>query len=389
MADALRGGIVINEFLVDPTGSTGSTDTDGNGAANGTDEFVEFYNASDAPIDIGGLELWDAGRGNWFTFPDGTILEPDARALVIRNADSLPATGGPNDLAFDANIGQNVINNGGDNIVLYDPDADEYVVATFNGDALDTPETDYTGFSSTASLVGSGEDFGSDIDGFSIQRSGDGEDIFVNNVDSTPGAMNFVCYAGRSFVQTPDGDKRIGTLRAGDLVTTVEHDDLPIRWIGKKRLNLTKPNTNARDFPVEIKRHALGKNKPNKTLLVSQQHRILIKGPIVQKLCCASEVLIAAKELTALNGIQIKTDQRQITYVHILLEDHQLLYVHGLEAETLYLGTETMRSLTDSGRKEVLAIFPELETLPPETVKPVITGQNARRLVSQLHTKLT
>ena len=68
MADALRGGIVINEILVDPNGSI-NFDTDNDGAAFETDEYVELYNASGGPINIGGLQLWDQGLGNWFTFP--------------------------------------------------------------------------------------------------------------------------------------------------------------------------------------------------------------------------------------------------------------------------------------------------------------------------------
>ncbi|WP_165775653.1 Hint domain-containing protein [Paramylibacter kogurei] len=383
MADAIRGGIVINEFLADPTGSTGSTDTDGNGNSNGNDEFVEIYNTSSSAIDISGLELWDSGRGNWFTFPEGTILEPDARAVVIRNADSLPAPGGPNDLAFDANYTQNVINNGGDNIVLYDPAGDEYVVATFNGDTLDSPEIDYTGFSPTASLVGSSENFGNDIDGFSIQRAGDGSDTFVNDMTSTPGAMNFVCFAGHSLVETPDGAKRIGSLRVGDLVKTKDHGDLPILWIGKKRLIFNDSVSDLRQFPVEIKRHALGFNKPSKTLLVSQQHRILVQGAVVREYCETNEVLIAAKDLVGLNGVRIKTEQRQITYVHVLLDGHQLLKVHGLEAESLYLGEQTLRSLRANGRKEVLSLFPELSQMPVELVCAVITGKHAREMLAR------
>lgn len=137
MADALLGGIVINEVLVDPNGSSPSFDTDGNGTSASTDEYVEFYNTSTSAIDISGLELWDAGAGNWFTFPAGSILQPGTHALVLTGVQSggaLPK-GGPDDLFFDAGRGSAVINNGGDNLTLYDPANDEYIQATFNGDA--------------------------------------------------------------------------------------------------------------------------------------------------------------------------------------------------------------------------------------------------------------
>jgi hypothetical protein len=55
--DTLRGGIVINEVLIDPNSSTLNFDTDGNGTAETEDEFIEIYNLSGSAIDIGGLEL--------------------------------------------------------------------------------------------------------------------------------------------------------------------------------------------------------------------------------------------------------------------------------------------------------------------------------------------
>ena len=150
MADTLLGGIVINEILVDPNGAT-NFDTDGTAPA--TDEYVEFFNTSSSAIDISGLELWDAGGGNWFTFPPGTILQPGGHALVLSGVQSggaLP-TGGANDLFFDAGRGTALINNGADNVTLYDPTNDEFVRATFNGDTLDDPTLGggYTGFSDT------------------------------------------------------------------------------------------------------------------------------------------------------------------------------------------------------------------------------------------------
>lgn len=68
MPDTLRGGMVINEVLVDPNGAM-NYDTDGSGNAVGGDEFLEIANTSNTAIDISGLELWDQGRDNWFTFP--------------------------------------------------------------------------------------------------------------------------------------------------------------------------------------------------------------------------------------------------------------------------------------------------------------------------------
>ncbi|MFP4297088.1 MAG: lamin tail domain-containing protein [Spirulinaceae cyanobacterium] len=180
-SSVLRGGIVLNEVLIDPNGSN-NFDTDNSGVAATTDEFVELYNSSDTAISLAGLQLWDAGNDNWFTFPAGTVLEPGKYAVVIvgvQAGGSLPDVGEGN-LAFDAGRGGGVINNGGDNVVLYDPTMDEYVQLAYNGDSFDDPTT-YDNFSPTATLAGTAEDWGNDTDGVSLVRQPAGDTNVVQH----------------------------------------------------------------------------------------------------------------------------------------------------------------------------------------------------------------
>jgi predicted extracellular nuclease len=197
-SSVLRGGIVLNEILIDPNG-TNNFDTDGNGTADTPDEFVEVYNLSGSAINLDGLQLWDAGGDNWFTFPTGTTLPAGGYAVVVagvQSGGSLPAVSGGN-LAFDAGDSGGTLNNGGDNVVLYDPDPleNKYIQLRYNGDAADDPTTDYTGFSSTATLVGSVEDFGSDTDGVSLVREPAGDTNVVSHTtvsteNASPGAAS-------------------------------------------------------------------------------------------------------------------------------------------------------------------------------------------------------
>jgi len=167
---SLRNGIIISEVLPDPSG-TSNYDTDRNGSFDSTDEFVEVYNSHSDEVSLAGLELWDPSKDKWYTFPD-TSLAAGAYAVVMTGL----GTGGIlqepylYNLAFSAASGSAILNNGGDNIILYDPDADQYVQAVYNGATIIEPVTTMVGFSPTATRIGFTEDFGTDSDGISIVR---------------------------------------------------------------------------------------------------------------------------------------------------------------------------------------------------------------------------
>lgn len=183
----LRGGIVINEVLPDPNSSTENVDTDGDGSASATDEFVELFNDSDSEIQIGGLQLWDPGSDRWFTVPENETLPSESFAVVVigvQSGGALPDVGGGN-VAFDAGSGAGVLNNGGDNVVLFDPKNDEYIQVLYGGDSqrdpTNTSSSDFDGFSSSATRVGSVDDFQEDTDGVSRVRDPAGATSVVDH----------------------------------------------------------------------------------------------------------------------------------------------------------------------------------------------------------------
>lgn len=396
MADVLRGGIAINEVLVDPNSTTNNFDTDGSGAANETDEYIELVNTSSTPIDIGGLQIWDQANDNWFTFPAGTTLAPGGHAMVmtgVQAGGSLPTTG-PDDLAFDAGLGGAVINNGGDSIVVYDPAADEYIQATFNGATLDTPESapagQYDGFSSTATQVGAGESFGNDIDGFSIQRTPDGAGDFVNGEDPTPAAQNFetstVCFASGTMIATARGDVCVEDLRPGDLVRTLDHGDQPVRWVFSSRVTAKQLQQTPSLLPVRIKAGKLGGGLPHKDLFVSREHLILVSGEVAKRLFNRDEVLIAAKWLTIdRQCAEIDEACAGVTYTHVMCDNHEILRANGALADSLHLNAASRGVLSDEAWAEIKALFPTIEQVmelgPIPSARLVVLSQHAADLV--------
>ncbi|MCK0148858.1 Hint domain-containing protein [Marivita sp. S6314] len=383
MPDTLLGGIAINEFLVDPNSATNNYDTDGNGVARGRDEFLELVNTSNAAIDISGLELWDQGRDNWFTFPPGTILQAGAVAVVVRDVQSggsLPTVTG-NNLAFDANFGSNVFNNGGDNIVVYDPANDEYIQATYNGDPQLDPTTasGFSGFSSSATRSGSGEDFGNDIDGISLQRLATG---FTNSDVPTPGSL--ICFVNGTFIETDAGFRPVETLRARDLVRTLDAGLQPVAWVFETVVTQAQLDSDDRLRPVTLP--ALPGFPP---LQVSRQHRLMVSGKIVQRMFGTTDVLIPAKDILT-DGPAAPEAGTELRYIHVLLDGHYILNANGYAAESLFPGSEARTTLFVSAVSALpthakARVAGLLNTSVPPA-RPLVSGAKARRL-SHRHRK--
>lgn len=390
VADLLRGGIAINEILVDPNGAT-SFDTDGNGISAATDEYIELVNVSSAAISIAGLQLWDKGTGQWFTFPPGSVLQPGAHAMVmtgLQPGGSLP-TGASGDLFFEAGRSTALINNGGDNVIVYDPIANQYISARFNGVPLDKPTLGgggYTGFPSTATLVGMGENFGRDIDGYSIQRAPDGSNTFVNNRTPTPGTSN-VCFVAGTHMQTPAGNVLVEALRPGDVLVTRDHGPQRVLWVWAKTQTVAAMAQNPQLRPVRIARHALGAGLPQRDIYLSQQHRVLVASPIAHRVFDTQEVLIAAKDLCGLHGVAVEQPTRDITYIHLLFATHEVIFAEGTPAESLFLGPQALRSLDGPALAELhLLLGVDLTTTPSADHSPVrlfAAGNKAREMVAR------
>lgn len=171
-----------------------------------------------------------------------------------------------------------------------------------------------------------------------------------------------VCFAAGTLIETDSGPLAIETLDAGHMVATADHGLQPIRWIESSRIPPERLCDEPALRPVRISAGSLGPNEPSRDLLVSQQHRILVKGPKVELLFGASEALIAAKHLCGWPGIDIDTSVHTVEYLHVLLDRHEILNAEGAQAESLFLGEEALYSLSSEALRELASIFPDKPT---------------------------
>ena len=134
----------------------------------------------------------------------------------------------------------------------------------------------------------------------------------------------------------------------------------PVLWVGKKTVILSEMSDPLKLSPIRIRAGSLGTNIPETDLCVSPQHRVLVNSKIAKRICGADEVLIAAKKLVGIDGISIDADRTKVTYVHLLFDQHEIIYSNGAETESLYTGPEALKAVDEKARTEILKLFPEL-----------------------------
>ena len=173
-------------------------------------------------------------------------------------------------------------------------------------------------------------------------------------------------------------------LAVGTMVVTRDHGLQELRWIGSRVLGSKMLDVNPNMRPIRISAGALGGGLPKRDLLVSPQHRILVRSRIAQKMFGAAEVLVAAKQLLQIDGIDIAQDVQGVEYFHFLFDRHEVVISEGAETESLYTGKEALKSIGHSAQEEIFALFPELRDRPedvlPEGARLLASGRMGRKL---------
>lgn len=163
------------------------------------------------------------------------------------------------------------------------------------------------------------------------------------------------CFTVGTLIQTVPGERPIETLQAGDRVITRDGGSQILRWIGQRRMTVTPASA-----PIRILAGALGEGVPEREVRVSPLHRILVRSAKAQLLFGEDEVLVAAKFLVNDTNILRDTSARVVDYVHLMFDDHAVVYTEGLLSESLQAGAAGMDILSPEARDEILSIFPEL-----------------------------
>jgi hypothetical protein len=152
-------------------------------------------------------------------------------------------------------------------------------------------------------------------------------------------------FVAGTMIATPKGKVGVQDLKMGDLVETLHGGIQPVKWIGRRSVNAPTLAAHPQLRPVLIKAGALDDGVPTHDLYVSPGHGICIDGG-----------LVAAARL--ISGVTIERDDEafEVDYIHIELEEHEVLIAEGCGAE----------SFMDDGLRDRFENAAEYERLYPE-----------------------
>jgi hypothetical protein len=185
------------------------------------------------------------------------------------------------------------------------------------------------------------------------------------------GEVSFpICFAAGTLIDTPDGPKPVETLLPGALVLTRDHGARPLRWTGATRVDAWRLAATPALRPVHIRAGAFGPGLPARDTFLSQQHRLLVSGWRAELLFGESEVLVAARHLIDGAMVTLAHTQTDVTYVHLMFDDHEVVFANGIEAESFLPGPQAISALNAPLRAEILALFPDLDSDLHEPARP-------------------
>jgi Ca2+-binding RTX toxin-like protein len=170
------------------------------------------------------------------------------------------------------------------------------------------------------------------------------------------------CFTTGTMILTPRGEVPVERLRPGDLVTTRDNGPQPICWAGMRRLSAADLAAMPELCPVRLAPGALGCARG---LLVSPQHGIMVRSDAGG----GTEKLARATHLARIKGgkVRLARGVRQVIYVHLLFESHQIVFSNGLASESFYPGPWGLRTLDPQPLLELLRLFPDLATQGAKT----------------------
>lgn len=189
-------------------------------------------------------------------------------------------------------------------------------------------------------------------------------------------AGGVICFTPGTMIRTEDGLMRVEDIHEGVKIQTKDNGCQEVLWAGARRVTGARLYAMPHLCPVRLRAGSLDDDVPDAGLLVSPDHRVMVKGARARALFNTEEVLVTARDLVNDQSIYVDRSMREVHYIHMLLPSHEVVFANGVESESFHPASAGLENLGDDERARLFAQVPEIEA------DANADGAYARRVVS-------
>ena len=399
------GAATINYTVTDPSGLTDDGVATIKVAGGGRDGIVRGTETGDL-IDAAYIDPFDGDRVD----AGDAILDDDApnddRILAGAGDDTVFAglgddtvSAGTGDDLIYGGAGNDSLRGGAGDDTLNGGDSDDFIRGglgndhIFGGTGVDTlfggaDRDDFTitsGQGAGSAIYGgaAGDDFDRLVirgapESYRIVETGpdgDGNGIngrvdYLDTAGNITGSVTFEnieeiksvpCFTPGTLIATPKGEVPVEQLKAGDRIITRDNGIQELRWTGQRKFDWAHLTANPHLRPIMVRRGSLGNGLPERDMMLSPNHRVLVSNDRTSLYFDEHEVLVSAKHLVGGKGI-FEVESIGTAYIHLLFDQHEVVLSDGAWTESFQPGDYSLNGMGNAQRNEIYELFPELKT---------------------------
>ena len=174
------------------------------------------------------------------------------------------------------------------------------------------------------------------------------------------------CFTSGIMVMTPGGEIGVGDLVSGSRVVTRDNGIRSVEWVGRITVDFAGLSASPHLKPVLIQQGSLGPGLPERDMLVSPNHRVLVGSDRPVQFYDGAEMLVAAKNLVDGRTIR-QVDMLGVTYIHFLFARHEVVLANGAWTESFHPGDRSLGAVGNAQRVELGELFPGLSASDPQS----------------------
>ncbi len=175
-------------------------------------------------------------------------------------------------------------------------------------------------------------------------------------------AGGVICFTPGTMIRTESGLIRVEDIHEGTKVQTKDNGCQEVIWTGSRRVTGARLYAMPHLCPIRLRAGSLDNDVPDAGLLVSPDHRVMVKGARARALFNTDEVLVTARDLVNDQSIYVDRSMREVHYIHMLMPNHEVVFANGVESETFHPASAGLDHLAEEDRQRLFSQVPDVET---------------------------